>query len=224
MTRPYCRQSHAFSLFLLCQFCMALHVFFCEKKCSAVSVCWKGGTPLCCKEREGSGNRCAPRSCDTAVGVGGGLCFSGETMVHVMDGGTIPMKELQVGDPVLTRTGTYQPVYAFAHWDPTRSAQFLQIYTRTLNGDDKHNNLENSRATSPLEVTKDHLVYIHGMAKPIPAAAVQVGDVLQGVSTATVSNQSAVSKHQPELVVTKIQSVTRKGLYNPLTQASAGKV
>ena len=146
------------------------------------------------------------------------------------------MKNLQVGDYVLTRTGNYQPVYAFAHWDSSRYTEYLQIHTSRLNHRDdenshiimNHHNI--TMVSSPLELTQDHLVYIQGEDKPVPAGAVKVGDILQGVAFASDFNpshaprQKLQHRHEKQeqlirqLVVTDIQAVTRNGLYNPLTQ------
>lgn len=124
-------------------------------------------------------------------------CFSASATVQTLDRGIVAMKDLLVGDKVLTnaaaQTTRYEPVYAFGHWDPTAKATFLQIH---------HHKSYNDNAL-PLEVTADHLLQVNGKFEK--ASSVQVGDTLQdaeGVSTKVV----------------KIQSVTRKdGVYAPLT-------
>ena len=43
-------------------------------------------------------------------------CFSEVSTVQVQNKGPVAMKDLQVGDYVLTANNEYQPVYAFGHW------------------------------------------------------------------------------------------------------------
>jgi Hint module len=198
----YCQQQNF--LFLTC-----LHSIS-HREADPVCKIRKSGDPipLCCEWCCGAPNYktssdislCVPSTCSQTLS-----CFSGDTLVHRLGGATIPMKELRIGDQVLTGTMQddlkYQPIYAFAHRDTTRPTKFLQIFTKIM---DEQEGL-------PLELTEDHLVYLNGAAKPIPAINVQVGDVLQGVS---VRN----SQWQSEHVVTKIHIISRNGLYAPLTR------
>jgi hypothetical protein len=106
------------------------------------------------------------------------------------------MKDLKVGDQVLTSQGDgqpdkYQPVYAFGHIDPNALATFVRIYTKDT-------------ADTPLELTAEHMVYVYGKTRPIRSDSIQVGDILRG------HNGSAST-------VTKISTIKRSGLYNPLT-------
>jgi Hint module len=170
----------------------------------------KSGDPIpeCCEWCCGAPNYkpssdislCVPVTCNETLS-----CFSGETVVHRLDGSTLPMKELRIGDHVLTGTSQddlrYQPVYAFAHRDSNIPTKFLQIVTETVD----------QKEGLPLEMTDDHLVYLNGTAKPIPAKNVQVGDVLQGVS-------ARKSQWHGEHIVTQIHPITRSGLYAPLTR------
>lgn len=89
------------------------------------------------------------------------------------------MKDLQVDDQLLTGSRSYQPVYAFAHRDVARITELRQMFTTI------------SETALPMELTGDHLVDIDGKTKPVPANMVQVGDVLQGVSTPNSPCQSS---------------------------------
>ena len=91
-------------------------------------------------------------------------CFSEVSTVQVHGKGTVPMKELQVGDLLLTGEGSYKPVYAFGHLDRDSKATFLQLQTES----------------STLEITGEHMVFVDNKSSPVRADTVQVGDVLQG--------------------------------------------
>ena len=94
------------------------------------------------------------------------FCFSGVTVVQTRHKGAVPMEELQVGDEVLVSTGNimgqryqYEPVYAFAHRNPSHKTQFRVLLP------------------SKLEVTDNHLVAVKGRGF-IPASMIDKGDVL----------------------------------------------
>ena len=126
----------------------------------------------------------------------GGVCFSGETTVEVQGQSLpVPMKDLKIGDSVLTQSKTYQPVYAFAHKDITKTIEYLQIHT------------PGTAKAAPLEMTAEHMLYVNGKKAPVRADALKVGDTLA----------SATSKDDQHHVVKKITKVTRQGLYAPLT-------
>jgi len=91
-------------------------------------------------------------------------CFSEISTVQVENLGSVTMKKLQLGARVLTQSGTYEPVYAFGHKNPTKTAEFLQLQT----------------AASSLEMTGGHLVFLEGKTNPVRADSIKVGDVLQG--------------------------------------------
>ena len=127
----------------------------------------------------------------------GGGCFSGDATVQVEQKGLTAMKDLQMGDYVLTDAAPqkYEPVYSFGHYEKNWDADFIQLKT----------------AQTSLELTANHLVYLHGQRSPIRADKVQVGDAVQ--TTTTGSNH---------VVVTKISMVQKRGLYMPLTPS--GKI
>ena len=122
---------------------------------------------------------------------GGGTCFSGESTVQVLGQGAVQMKDLQVGDLVMTGSPghfKYQPVYAFGHLNKAVLADFYAIKTDSNN--------------VPLEMTGEHLVYLAKKHNPVRADSLQVGDVLLSINGHTT--------------ITSIEMVTKCGLYNPL--------
>ena len=122
--------------------------------------------------------------------VGGGACFSGHNMVQVKDKGAVWMKDLRIGDYVEVSGNNFEAIYSFAHYDPTGSSSYLQISTTS--------------AKKPLEMTPNHLLFVHGRGF-VPASSVQVGDVLlSDVDTLKVS-------------VTSIMSKSAVGVFAPLT-------
>ena len=98
------------------------------------------------------------------------------------------MKDLQVGDRVLTGERTYEAVYAFAHYHPTKRAEFLHISTQP-------------KAT--IEITEQHMVFLAGEKHPVRADSIRVGDILRG--------------DKEGLTVATIKRVQRQGVYAPLT-------
>ena len=132
----------------------------------------------------------------TAPGDGRGNdgCFSESAQVEVQNKGLVAMKDLQVGDQVLTGNG-YQPVYAFGHKEVAIEQEFLKIYTDS--------------GGNALELTRDHLVFVMDSLSrsqmAIRADRVKVGDVL--------ATDDAVRG----LLVTKVVTIVGRGAYLPLT-------
>lgn len=119
-------------------------------------------------------------------------CFSATATADVEKKGKTLVKDIQVGDKVLTVENEYKTVYTVDHKDPSKKATFVQIHST-------------ANAESPLEITERHMVFLHGEEKPIPASAVKVGDALQTVNSDSPS------------FVTKISFVERLGVWNPIT-------
>jgi hypothetical protein len=72
-----------------------------------------------------------------------GFCFSGDTMVQIQDQkGPIAMKNLKVGDNVLTASGSYEQVFSFGHRHNNIEAEFLHFLP------------------SGLEISPDHMVLV----------------------------------------------------------------
>jgi hypothetical protein len=145
----------------------------------------------------------APRPTAPTPGPGG--CFSGETLVHELKKGAIQMSYLQIGDHVLTASadlgGTvYQPVYGFGHYHTSKPTEFLQIHYGY-----ESLNQTGSAFVSPLEMTGKHLLHVERRSNPIRADAVQVGDILR--------RQDSEAK----IRVTRIEKITRNGVYAPFT-------
>jgi Hint module len=120
-------------------------------------------------------------------------CFSEVSTVLVQGKGPLAMKDLRVGDKILTANNEYLPVYAFGHYLPSKEAEFLQVSTG-------HGMV--------LEMTGDHLVFLADeMGSAVRADSLQVGDVLRG--------HTDIIMH----TITKIGTVQRTGLYAPLTES-----
>jgi len=125
----------------------------------------------------------------TGGGFGGGFCFSGETTVNVFDKGIVAIADLEIGDEVQVED-EYSRVYSFGHYNKDTTGEFLQIHTSN---------------TKPLELSKDHMIYVQNKEAFVPASTVTVGDKL-------LSNNNNVE-------VTKIDTVTRKGVFAPFTES-----
>ena len=111
------------------------------------------------------------------------------------------MKDLNIGDQVLTSTG-YQAIYGQVHDKRPITTEFLQIYTTSY--------------SKPLEITEDHLIYIANRANPVKAGSIKVGDVLQSVCVWDGKDAGAS--------VTKITKILRPSVYAPLTRELQGRL
>merc|ERR1711933_664618 len=112
--------------------------------------------------------------------------------------GAVPMEALQAGDYVKIGNGeVFEQVYAFGHRVPQKYAEFVQLHTNA--------------GTPPIEMTGEHLVFVHGKSNPVRADSIKVGDLLRA------------QDHQTA-VVEKIDVVTRNGIYNPLTRSGTIQV
>jgi len=119
-------------------------------------------------------------------------CFASMAKTMVRGKGMVAMKDLSVGDCVMTASGKFQTVYAMDHFHRSKPTEFLRIHTTMTN-------------EQPLELTSLHMVFLEGKLDPIPASLVMVGD---GIAT-LASGESHT--------VTKIDKVVRNGFYNALT-------
>mmetsp|Transcript_14198 Transcript_14198/g.20977 ORF Transcript_14198/g.20977 Transcript_14198/m.20977 type:complete len:499 (-) Transcript_14198:95-1591(-) len=118
-----------------------------------------------------------------------GICFSGESMVKVKDKGAVPIADLVLGDVVQVGRLKYEPIYSFGHKNGNSSAEYLRIAT------------EGSR--TPLEISPNHMVVMEG-GRHVPASLVKKGDRL-------------MSSQDELVVVTKITTVIRQGVFAPFT-------
>jgi hypothetical protein len=137
------------------------------------------------------GYRCTERSGDTppvAPAPVGAFCFSGDMQVTTAEEGSIAMKDLKIGDKVLTGANEFETVYSFGHRHETTKAIYLQIHTDQSNA---------------LELSADHMVFIQ-KNHAVPAASLKEGNTLllpDGQLT----------------TIQRIQKVTRYGAYAPFT-------
>jgi hypothetical protein len=116
-------------------------------------------------------------------------CFSGQNTIDVANKGTVLMADLEIGDEVHVGDGEYSRVYSFGHYNKEAVGDYLQIH-----GPER-----------PLEITKDHMVFVENRGA-VAAASVAVGDNL------VLGSSNSVVK------VTKIDSVQRAGAFAPFTE------
>lgn len=173
---------------------------YCRDSNGVYSHCCDGGMAPCdslpnekaCYTQPGCSWYAPGQTVVTGVGPDG--CFSADATVRVQNTNghftTKPMKDLQVGDSVLTNseTNTFQPVYAFGHNDPMGHLEFVEL---------------SFGKQQSIELSLDHMIYLYGRSAPVRADMVQIGDRL-------IQNG-----HPSE--VTSISSLHKQGMYAPLT-------
>jgi len=122
------------------------------------------------------------------------LCFSGSTVVQVKDKGAIAMDALKIGDFVAAGSGSFSKVYSFGHHAPNATTPFLEIVA----------------GTTALEITADHMLYVHASSDEepslLPAGSVQVGDLLTTMNGGVARVQS-------------IRHIQRQGAFAPFTES-----
>lgn len=150
-------------------------------------------------------------------------CFSSHTMIHVLsiqhnkdnndsdndnenDNNILrisSIKNIHVGDKVLTSTGDYETIYAIDHYHSSKHTNFIQIF---------HENTTNNNHSKPLELTENHMLFSKGKNDDdnhnmisVAAKNVKVGDQIQ-----TLTGPSRV---------TNIKRINRKGVFNVLTNS-----
>lgn len=137
--------------------------------------------------------------CDVYVEVAAGRrklsCFSPLSTVVEKIKGKMLLKDLKFGDLILAANKVFQPFVFDHHAHNTKSSEFVQIHT------DESDAIESS---NPIELTKDHMIFVDGKDLPILAGDVEMGDSLIGLNGPTK--------------VTKIKIVKRDGLFSPLTR------
>lgn len=117
-----------------------------------------------------------------------GSCFPNDALVSTEDGRIVSMKELQIGDRVLSSTdGTYSDIFLFTHKDESVASTFVKISTRSGN---------------TLLLSEGHYLFVNDMAQTADAA--EVGD--------TVTLASGAKD-----IILETQIVLAKGLHNPQT-------
>ena len=117
-------------------------------------------------------------------------CFSLKSTVFVKDKGAISIKDLHIGDMVLSNDqGGYTKFYSRGHYLEQAQAEFLRIYTESQ--------------VKPLELTYDHMIFREADALPVPAHSIKVGDVVK-----TIDGPSKVID---------VRKISRKGFFSPFT-------
>jgi len=131
------------------------------------------------------------------------VCFSGDAQVQVLGFGTTNMKDLTVGQKVLTSDGTYSKVYSFGHKHPSSKVTYLQVLSKSMG------------KNRPLEISREHLIYTQDQVTKkttiVPASELQVGDLLLG-------------EHGRPSPITSIRMVEREGAYSPLLTGAGNLV
>ncbi len=117
----------------------------------------------------------------------GRVCFPASARVDLRSGPSVRMDELSIGDEVHVGQGKYSTVFMFTHKDGAASHRFVRII-----GASGHK----------LEATAGHFVYLDGR--------------LQHAQDAKVG-QTLVLADGTHTVVNAVESVEKRGLYNPQT-------
>jgi len=144
-------------------------------------------------------------------------CFSPDSSVQTKDRGAVLMKELQLGDSVLTSSGRYKKVQAFqTHKLPAlyEKAQYLKIVTDVGN---------------EIVMTPRHMIFrCEDRSHPVPASKVREGDCLvvvqQGDDNNNNNNEAANqsigfrSDEEIEATVVHVEQLGVSGGFSPLTE------
>merc|ERR1712150_124451 len=113
--------------------------------------------------------------------------MGGVDTVQVENVGTIPMKNLKIGDSILVAPNKYEPVYSFGHRSDSLVTKFLNIITN--NG-------------AKLEITKGHLGFSD------KDVSVPASDLKRGMKLLHNGEFTDIKS---------ITTLSRKGLYAPFT-------
>lgn len=135
--------------------------------------------------------------------------------VDVQNRGIISISEIKIGDYVKTISGGddidneyYTQVYGFGHFDDNREIPFIQLIYNGPHEEEEENNHHRHNNTQALEVSSKQLIFVSRDSNygqyyyPIRASDIEVGDIL--------SNGN---------IVTSINTLSRRGLYAPLTMS-----
>jgi hypothetical protein len=107
-----------------------------------------------------AGNECNVLDNAAIVEIGGGFCFSGDSLATVESKGLVAMKNLELGDKVLVGEKMYEPVYSFGHRLDSTVGDYLLLLP------------------SKLEISRDHMIFVEG-GTAVPASKLKVGDRLE---------------------------------------------
>ena len=117
------------------------------------------------------------------------FCFSSQNRVDVRGKGKVPIGDIEIGDYVLSGSGTYERVYSFGHYEKREEANFLQI------------RVEEGVA---VELTGDHMMVVNGVIDL--ASSIKIGDFLSLVDGGRA-------------MVTGVVAVKRNGVFAPFTES-----
>jgi Leucine-rich repeat (LRR) protein len=120
-----------------------------------------------------------------------GFCFSGDSLVEVANKGHIRMNDLKINDEVHVGNGEFSRVYSFGHYNTHTTGKYLRLFSSELD--------------RPLEISKDHMLFVEQRGA-VPAATVSVGDNLSLGNGRTTK-------------VTKIANVNSVGVFAPFTES-----
>ena len=133
-------------------------------------------------------------------------CFPADSYVELKNGNHIRMKELQIGDYVLSldsRTGrsVYSKVFMWGHFDPDLSATFVEIH----------------HEEGVLRISENHLL-MHGRDRSFTTAAnIKEGDTVHHFQR---SDSSLGTYRLSEIEVKSINRCELVGVYAPFTHNS----
>jgi len=133
-------------------------------------------------------------------------CLSERNTVEVQDKGVIQMDALQIGDRVRVAGGRFSKVYSFGHlsMNPAATVEYLQITTNA------------SSSTPPIEITRDHMLFVVGAAGDFPVTRL----TQRAVTAAKVSTGDLLVVASGEFVsVVQIKTVFRRGAFAPFTES-----
>lgn len=109
------------------------------------------------------------------------------------------MKDVMVGDKVLTANGQYETIFTLNHFHRSQTTDYVQIHVADLEGE------------QPIEVTPNHLLFTGENDYPVPASQIKVGN-------------SILSAWKGPRNVIRVETITRDGLYSPLTAGGEGTI
>lgn len=136
----------------------------------------------------------------------GYVCFSPTSTVQTKNRGSIMLKQLQLGESVLTASGIYKKVMAFQTYSLpnfTKQATYQKIITNTGN---------------EIVMTLRHMIFrCNDQSHPVPASTIKVGDCLLVIS----QQQGNVGTKEASMVL--MVAATPPSLPQPLPPFKATK-
>lgn len=160
---------------LQCSFIVKLNTKYVVQSCAG-----NAAAPACRANTPTRAPSAAPVS-------GGGFgCFPGDTHCEVEGQGRVLMQDIKLGDKVRVDGNKYEPVYSFGHKNVDAETEYVRIIT----------------TGPPLEISKDHLLFVNG--RTLPAESVKIGDKL-------------VLAEGESVKVKSLRYVRKRGAYAPFT-------